>query len=38
VSRLYRDLLGKANQMLAERVDEVYLMVSGIPMQVKKQR
>ena len=36
VSRLYRDLLGKANQMLAERADEVYLMVAGLPMTVKK--
>ncbi|MGD1118702.1 MAG: bifunctional adenosylcobinamide kinase/adenosylcobinamide-phosphate guanylyltransferase [Dehalococcoidales bacterium] len=36
VSRLYRDLLGKANQMLAERVDEVYFMISGIPLTVKK--
>jgi adenosylcobinamide kinase/adenosylcobinamide-phosphate guanylyltransferase len=36
VSRLYRDLLGKANQMLAEHVDEVYLMVSGIPLAIKK--
>ncbi len=35
VSRLYRDLLGKANQMLAESVDEVYLLVAGIPLQVK---
>jgi adenosylcobinamide kinase/adenosylcobinamide-phosphate guanylyltransferase len=36
VSRLYRDLLGKANQMLAERADDVYLMVAGIPLVVKK--
>jgi adenosylcobinamide kinase/adenosylcobinamide-phosphate guanylyltransferase len=36
VSRLYRDLLGKANQMLAEHVSEVYFMVAGIPMVVKK--
>jgi adenosylcobinamide kinase / adenosylcobinamide-phosphate guanylyltransferase len=36
VSRLYRDLLGRANQMLAEHVDEVYFMVSGIPLVVKK--
>ena len=35
VSRLYRDLLGKANQMLAARADEVYLMVSGLPLQIK---
>jgi adenosylcobinamide kinase / adenosylcobinamide-phosphate guanylyltransferase len=35
VSRLYRDLLGKANQMLAARVDEVYLLVAGIPIKAK---
>jgi adenosylcobinamide kinase/adenosylcobinamide-phosphate guanylyltransferase len=36
VSRLYRDLLGKANQMLAEHADEVILMVAGIPITIKK--
>jgi adenosylcobinamide kinase/adenosylcobinamide-phosphate guanylyltransferase len=36
VSRLYRDLLGKANQMLAEHADEVYLMVAGISIVVKR--
>jgi adenosylcobinamide kinase/adenosylcobinamide-phosphate guanylyltransferase len=36
VSRLYRDLLGKANQMLAFSVDEVYLLVAGIEIPVKK--
>ena len=36
VSRLYRDLLGKANQILAENVDEVYLLVAGIAIPVKK--
>ena len=35
IDRLYRDLLGKANRLLAERVDEVYLMVAGLPLQVK---
>jgi adenosylcobinamide kinase / adenosylcobinamide-phosphate guanylyltransferase len=35
VSRLYRDLLGKANRMLAAAMDEVYFMVAGIPMVVK---
>ncbi|HEX9975823.1 MAG TPA: bifunctional adenosylcobinamide kinase/adenosylcobinamide-phosphate guanylyltransferase, partial [Dehalococcoidales bacterium] len=35
VGRLYRDLLGKANQRLAERADEVYLMVSGLPVNIK---
>ena len=35
VSRLYRDLLGKANQMLAEHADEVILMAAGIPLIIK---
>jgi adenosylcobinamide kinase/adenosylcobinamide-phosphate guanylyltransferase len=33
--RLYRDLLGKVNQLLAQQVDEVYLMVAGLPVQIK---
>jgi len=36
VSRLYRDMLGRANQMLAEHADEVLLLVAGIPLTVKK--
>ncbi len=35
VGRLYRDLLGKANQLLAKRADEVYLMVAGLPVKIK---
>ena len=35
MSRLYRDLLGKANQMLAQHADEVLMMVAGIPLQLK---
>lgn len=35
VSRLYRDVLGMANQKLAEQADEVVLLVAGIPMKVK---
>ena len=38
ISRQYRDLLGKANRRLAQRADEVYLMVAGIPLTVKKQK
>jgi adenosylcobinamide kinase/adenosylcobinamide-phosphate guanylyltransferase len=34
-SRLYRDYLGRANQMLAARADKVYLMVAGIPLKAK---
>jgi adenosylcobinamide kinase / adenosylcobinamide-phosphate guanylyltransferase len=36
VSRLYRDALGRANQALAARADEVYFMVAGLPVPVKK--
>ncbi len=35
ISRLYRDLLGRANQMLAGAADEVVMMIAGLPMQVK---
>ena len=35
VARLYRDLLGKANQVLAEISDEVYLMAAGLPVRIK---
>lgn len=35
LSRSYRDMLGKTNQMLAACADEVYLMVAGLPLQIK---
>ena len=35
LGRIYRDLLGKANQLLAQHADEVYFMVSGIPVKIK---
>jgi adenosylcobinamide kinase / adenosylcobinamide-phosphate guanylyltransferase len=35
MGRLYRDILGRANQMLAQTADEVFLMMVGIPMRVK---
>jgi len=35
MSRLYRDLLGRANQILAQRADEVLLMVAGMLVPVK---
>jgi len=35
LGRLYRDLLGRVNQLLAQRADEVYVMVAGIPVEVK---
>lgn len=33
--RVFRDVAGRANQMLAKAADEVYLCVSGIPMKIK---
>ena len=36
LGRTFRDLLGKANQFLAQRADEVYLMVAGIPTEIRK--
>jgi adenosylcobinamide kinase/adenosylcobinamide-phosphate guanylyltransferase len=35
MGRAYRDLLGQANQALAEKADEVYLLVAGIPLAIK---
>jgi adenosylcobinamide kinase/adenosylcobinamide-phosphate guanylyltransferase len=35
VSRRYRDLLGRANQRVAELADKVYFMVAGIPVDIK---
>ena len=35
LGRVYRDLLGKANQLLAQRADEVYFMAAGIPAKIK---
>ena len=35
LARTYRDLLGWANCWLAARADEVYLMVAGLPIEVK---
>ena len=35
LERAYRDILGRANQLLAKEVDEIYLMVAGIPIGIK---
>lgn len=35
LGRAYRDILGRANQILARHADEVLLLVAGIPMRVK---
>ena len=35
LGRAYRDLLGAANRKLAEAADEVFLLVAGLPLEVK---
>jgi adenosylcobinamide kinase / adenosylcobinamide-phosphate guanylyltransferase len=35
MGRLYRDFLGRVNQMLAQAATEVYFMMAGIPLRVK---
>lgn len=35
LGREYRDILGKVNQAVAARADEVYLMVAGIALELK---
>jgi adenosylcobinamide kinase/adenosylcobinamide-phosphate guanylyltransferase len=35
LGRLYRDVLGRANQRLAAAADRVYLLVAGLPMTLK---
>jgi adenosylcobinamide kinase / adenosylcobinamide-phosphate guanylyltransferase len=35
IARLYRDELGRANRRLAEEAAEVYLLVAGIPLELK---
>jgi len=35
LARRYRDALGLANQLLAREAEEVFLMVAGVPLQIK---
>jgi adenosylcobinamide kinase / adenosylcobinamide-phosphate guanylyltransferase len=35
LGRAYRDILGRANQVLARHAEEVILLVAGIPLKVK---
>jgi adenosyl cobinamide kinase/adenosyl cobinamide phosphate guanylyltransferase len=35
LGRVFRDALGRANQALAARADEVYLLVAGLPLRIK---
>ena len=36
LARIFRDLAGKANQIIAAAADEVYVCFSGIPVQIKQ--
>lgn len=38
LGRTFRDLAGKANQVLASKADSVYLVVAGIPLVIKGER
>jgi len=38
LGRIYRDLLGRANQQLAAQADKVFWMVAGIPVPVEEYR
>lgn len=35
LARAYRDLAGRSNQILAHSADQVYMVVAGIPMEIK---
>ena len=35
LSRRYRDLIGRCNQVVARHADEAYFLVSGLPLQLK---
>jgi adenosylcobinamide kinase / adenosylcobinamide-phosphate guanylyltransferase len=35
LGRHFRDMAGRANQFVASKADEVYLLVSGIPLKIK---
>jgi len=38
LGRAYRDLLGRANQIVARSADRVYVLMAGIPVQIKSGR
>lgn len=36
LGRLYRDVAGWANQIIASHADEVYMVIAGIPVEIKE--
>ena len=38
LGRMYRDLLGRANRLLAARADKVFWLVAGIPVPIEQYR
>ena len=38
LGRIYRDALGKANQLIARNADDVYFMTAGLPIQIKGEK
>jgi adenosylcobinamide kinase/adenosylcobinamide-phosphate guanylyltransferase len=37
LSRMYRDVLGRVNRVLAEQAEQVLFMVSGLPWRIKSE-
>lgn len=35
LTRIYTDIIGRMNQLIAKNSDEVYFVISGIPMKIK---
>jgi len=35
LGRVYRDILGRVNSIIADKADDVFMMVSGIPLKIK---
>ena len=35
LGRVYRDILGRVNSIIADKADEVFMMFSGIPLKIK---
>lgn len=35
LTRIYTDIIGRMNQLIAKHSDEVYFVISGIPMKIK---